>query len=189
MMERMKRHELFFLFAALLVCSSAGATTFARMSVAEMTHAAPVIVRARCVANVVGWEEGEIWTFREFEIQETWRGTPSARITVRLLGGRLGNITSTVSGVPRFRGGEEVVLFLERAPRGSFSIVSWEQGTFRIHRDLRTSEDVLTQDTAAFTTFDPSTRKLATSGIRRQPIREFRAQVEAALARESARKS
>lgn len=187
-MERMKHHELFLLFAALLVCPSAGATTFARMSVTEMTHAAPVIVRARCVANMVGWEEGEIWTFTEFEIQETWRGTAPARITVRLLGGTLGNITSTVSGVPRFRSGEEVVLFLQPALRGNFSIVSWQQGTFRIHRDQRSNEEVVSQDTAAFTTFDPATRQFATNGTRRQPLRNLRAQIEAALARESARK-
>jgi len=189
MMERVMNHELFLLFAALLVCPSAGATTFARMSVAEMTHAAPVIVRARCVANTVNLEEGEIWTFTEFEIQETWRGTAPARITVRLLGGRLGDITSTVSGVPRFHGGEEVVLFLQPAPRGNFSIVSWQQGTFRIHRDQRTNGEAVTQDTAAFTTFDPATRQFATNGTTRQPLREFRALVDAALAREPVRKS
>jgi hypothetical protein len=188
MMKRVKHHELFLLFAALLVCPSASATTFARMSVAEMTHAAPLIVRAKCVANTVNWEEGEIWTFTEFAIQETWRGTAPAKIVVRLLGGRLGNITSTVSGVPRFHGGEEVVLFLQPSLRGNFSVISWQQGTFRIHRDQRTNEEAVTQDTAAFTTFDPSTRKFATNGFRRQPVREFRAQVEAALVRESARK-
>jgi hypothetical protein len=188
MMERAKHHELFLLFAAMLMCPSAGATTFARMSLAEMSHAAPLIVRAKCVANTVDWEEGEIWTFTEFEVEETWRGGSYAQVMVRLLGGRLGNITSTVSGVPRFRGGEEVVLFLEHAPRGNFSIVSWGQGTFRIHRDQRTNEDALTQDTALFSTFDPATRQFAANGIKRQPVREFRARVETALALESARK-
>jgi hypothetical protein len=188
MMERIRNHELFLLFAALLVCPSASATTFARISIAEMTHAAPLIVRARCVANTVDWEEGEIWTFTEFEIEETWRGNTSAKIVVRLLGGRLGNITSTVSGVPRFHSGEEVVLFLDPAPRGNFSVVSWEQGTFRIHRNQRTKEEVVSQDSAAFTTFDPATRQFATNGTKRQTLRSFRAQIEAALTHDSARK-
>src|ERR1700690_290679 len=188
MMERVKHQELFLLLAALLVCPSASATTFVRMSIAEMSRAAPLIVRARCVANTVEWQGGEIWTFTEFEVEETWRGRAPERIMVRLLGGRMGNITSTVSGAPRFRSGEKVVLFLEPAPQGNFSIVSWAQGTFRIHRDLRTNEEVVTQDTAAFTTFDPATRQFAANGIRRQPVCEFRAQVEAVLSREPARK-
>jgi hypothetical protein len=188
MMERIRNHELFLLFAALLVCPSASATTFARMSVAEMTHTAPLIVRAKCAGNTVDWEEGEIWTFTEFEIEETWRGNAPGKIMVRLLGGRLGSITSAVSGVPRFHSGEEVVLFLEAAPRGNFSVVSWEQGTFRIRRNQRTKEEVVSQDSAAFTTFDPATRQFATNGTRRQPLRNLRAQIEAALTRESARK-
>lgn len=188
MMKRTTHHELILLFSALLLCPSAGATTFARMSIDEMSHAAPMIVRAKCMANEVGMEEGEIWTFTAFELQETWRGGAPTHFTVRLLGGRLGNLTSTVSGVPRFQVGEEVVLFLLPAPRGNFSIVSWEQGTFRIRRDLRRNEEIVTQDTALFPTLDPSTRQFESSGIRRQPLNLFRARVEAALAREIARK-
>jgi hypothetical protein len=187
-MDRIKHHELFLLFAAFLACPSAGATTFARMSVAEMSRASSAIVRAKCVANTAGWEEGEIWTFTAFEVEETWRGEAPARITVRLLGGRLGSVTSSVSGVPRFRAGEEVVLFLEPSPKGNFSIVSWEQGTFRIRHQVRTNEEVITQDTASFPTFDPATRQFETSGVRNQPISELRAQVEAAFARGAGRK-
>jgi hypothetical protein len=188
MMDRIKHHELFLLFAAFLVCPSVGATTFAHMSVAEMSRASSAIVRARCVTNTVGWEAGEIWTFTAFEVEETWRGETPSRITVRLLGGRLGSVTSSVSGVPRFRMGEEVVLFLEPAPNGNFSIVSWEQGTFRIRHEIRTNEEVITQDTASFATFDPATRQFETNGIRNQPVRELRAQVEAAFARGVGRK-
>jgi|SRR5580704_262454 hypothetical protein len=188
MMERGKSYAIFLLFALMLACPSLDATTFARMSVAEMSHAARVIVRAKCLANRVGWEEGEIWTFTTFQIEETWRGAPPGRITVRLLGGRLGSITSTVSGVPRFRSGEDVVVFLEPARDGNFSIVSWQQGTFRIHRDLRTNADVVTQDTAALPTFDPGAREFATVGVKRQPVQIFRTQVEAALAGETGRK-
>jgi hypothetical protein len=188
MMDRIKHHELFLLLAALLVSPSAGATTFAHMSVAEMSRASTEIVRARCIANSVGWDEGEIWTFTAFEVEETWRGEAPARITVRLLGGRLGNVTSSVSGVPRFRTGEDVVLFLQPSRHGNFSIVSWQQGTFRIRRDVRTNEEVTTQDTASFPTFDTATRQFETSGIRNQPVSELRGQVEAAFARGPARK-
>lgn len=185
MMRRTGKQRISFaaFCTALLVAmgATASATTLARMSVAQMAQAAPVIVRARCLKNSVGWDAGEIWTFTSFEVEEVWRGAAPARITVRLLGGRAGNLTSTVSGVPRFRPGEDVVLLLEPTARGDFSVVSWEQGTFRIRRDPEAGRESVTQDTASFATFDPATRRFEATGIRGLPLETFRGQVEAAL--------
>jgi hypothetical protein len=173
------------LCASLLMCASVAPTTLAHMSVAKLTHASSLILRARCVENSVAWDAGEIWTFSTYEPAEVWKGSAQSRVRVRLLGGRLGNLTSNVSGVPRFRTGEDVVLFLAPTPRGDFSVVSWVQGTFRIHHNQRTGEDTVTQDSASFDTFDPSTRQFTVSGIRNVPLQEFRSQVAAALVQES----
>ncbi|MGH9717459.1 MAG: hypothetical protein ACRD4R_12140 [Candidatus Acidiferrales bacterium] len=165
----------------LAIAAAAGATTIERMSLEKMAVAAPVIVRARCVGNSVVRDAGEIWTFTSFDVEETWRGTPPPRITVRLLGGKMGDITSHVSGVPKFRPGEDTVLFLQTTPRGDFSVVSWEQGTFRIHCDAADARAFVTQDTASFATFDPTTRRFRAAGIRNMSLGQFRARVEAAL--------
>ena len=175
--------------AMLLVMSGkAEATTLARMSVEQMTQTAQVIVRARCVGHAASWDAGEIWTLTTFEVEEVWRGSASARITVRLLGGRLGNLTSNVPGVPRFRPGEEVVLFLEATQRGDFTVVSWEQGTFRIGRDVPTGGQNVTQGSASLARFDPVARKFEATGIRSMPLETFRARVDAALRAETGRK-
>ena len=157
--------------------ATASATTLLRMSLAKMAQTAKVIVRARCVGSFTNWDAGEIWTFTTFDAEETWRGSAPARFTVQLLGGRLGNLTSSVSGVPRFRAGEDVILFLEPTARGDFSVVGWEQGTFRIGRDPRTGEANVTQDSAAFATFDPVTRQFKVEGIERMPLNTLRARV------------
>ncbi|MGH9712509.1 MAG: hypothetical protein ACRD5M_04325 [Candidatus Acidiferrales bacterium] len=172
---------LFTAFAVLFVCVAARATTLMQMSVAEMTRAADVVVRARCLANATGWDAGEIWTFTKFETEDVWKGAPPRVITVRLLGGRTENLTSTVDGVPRFQPGEDVVLFLEPIARGDFSIVSWMQGTFRVRRDRNTGVESVTQDTATFATFDSSTRRFEASGIRDMRLDALRGQVVAAM--------
>jgi hypothetical protein len=156
------------------------ATTLVRMSLAQMSRASREIVRARCVANSARWDAGEIWTFTTFDVQETWRGTLRGRITIRLLGGKTDTLTSRVSGVPRFRSGEEAVLFLEPTARGDFSVVSWEQGTFRVRRD-NSGTEIVAQDTASFQTFDPSTHQFTVSGIRGMPITDLRARINEAL--------
>jgi len=173
------------LCASLLMCASVAPTTLAHMSVAKLTHVSHLILRARCVENSTAWDAGEIWTFTTYEPTEVWKGSAQSRVRVRLLGGRVGNLTSNVSGVPRFRVGEDVVLFLAPTARGDFSVVSWVQGTFRIHHDQRTGEDTVTQDSASFDTFDPTTRHFTASGIRDLPLQEFRSQVAAALLQES----
>jgi len=169
------------LSAVLLFCLGAGATTLESMSVERMARVAHVIVRARCISNRANWDAGEIWTSTSFEILETWKGTPPEHITVRLLGGTVGQLTSTVSGVPRFLPGEEVVLFLESTPQGDFSIVSWQQGTFRIRRDPRTETQIITQDTASFATFDSRSRRFETIGIRGLALEAFRSRVQSAV--------
>ena len=157
--------------------SSARATTLKRMSVADLSRAAHTVVRARCITNSTRWEAGEIWTFTTFDVEEVWKGSASAQITVRLLGGQTGNFTSTVSGVPRFSAGEDLILFLERRPAQDFSIVSWVQGTFRIGLNRSTGEETITQDTAAFSVFDSASQRFETPGIRKMPISAFRSLV------------
>jgi hypothetical protein len=170
--------------ALLLITSirgNVGATTLARMSLEKMALTSPLIVRARCVDNSTGWDAGEIWTFTNFDVEEIWRGSAPSEIAVRLLGGRLGNLTSTVSGVPRFQPGERVILFLEPTLRGDFSITSLVQGTLRIRRDPRTGEENATQDSASIATFDPATRRFEAVGIRNLALGNLRSRVEAAL--------
>jgi hypothetical protein len=176
------------LIVALIACVGARGTTLANMSVAKMTRAADAIVHARCVGSTAAWDAGEIWTFTTFQSEETWKGAVASRFTVRLLGGRAENITSTVAGVPRFQSGEEAILFLEQTMRGDYSIISWMQGTFRIRRDVRTGEEIAAQDTADFATFDPATRRFEADGIRSVPLNFLRAQVDAAQHEQAGRK-
>lgn len=165
----------------LALIEEAGGTTLKAMSVGEMTRDAAVVVRARCVKNSTEWDGGEIWTFSIFAAEEIWKGSAKGQFRVRLLGGRMEDVTSTVAGAPRFRPGEEVVLFLERTPRGDFSVVGWMEGTFRIRREASGTESV-TQDTAGVEAYDPSTRRFAAMGVRRKEILQFKAEVLAAAA-------
>src|SRR5580704_9422936 len=174
------------LLAAVQVCAtmSASATTLERMCVAKMTQAAQLVVRAQCIGNSAAWDGGEIWTFTSFAVEDSWKGAPSGaaqQLNVRLLGGSVGNLSSTVSGVPRFRPGEEVILFLQSTTRGDYSIVSWVQGTFRIRKDARSGAEIVVQDSAAFDTYDPATRRFDAGGIRNLSLAALQLRVQTAL--------
>jgi len=165
------------------------ATTLMRMSLAQMARTAQVIVRARCVSNATLWDEGEIWTRTTFDVEESWSGPPGTRqIAVRLLGGSLGNISSRVSGIPRFQPGEDTVLFLEPSRNGDFAIVSWQQGTFRIRQNAAMGAEIVVQDTASALTYDPVSRRFEAAGIRAMALADFRSRVVAALGASPSRK-
>ena len=154
----------------------------------QSLNAAPVIVRVRCEENTARWDAGEIWTFTRFAVEDIWKGSVPAEITVRLLGGTVGNLSSTVAGIPHFRPGETVILFLQPTSHGDLSILSWEQGTFRLRTDAHSSQEIVTQDTASFATFDAAARRFEVSGVRNVPLDAFRQQVRAGLSSAPARR-
>jgi len=170
--------------AWLLTALLARATTLKRMNMDELTHAAQVVARVQCKATEVRWDHGEVFTFATFEVSETLKGSAPREIIVRLLGGQLGHLKSTVDGVPRFAPGEEVYLFLEPTAAGDLSVTSWVQGTFRVRRDPNTAKETVTQDTGAVSLYDPSTKQFKPGGVRNMPVNEFRQRVIDAIDRQ-----
>lgn len=170
---------------ALLLSPLAQSTTLAPLSLAQLTSSAADVVHAECTGNQSLWRDGEIWTLTSFRVLENWKGNSPREIQVWMIGGRTGPVTSYVPGAPRFRIGEKTVLFLEpttasRSFGSVLSITAWTEGTFRIHRDPRTHEMRVTQDTAITPNFDPSSRTFRETGIRNWPLAKLKARVIAA---------
>lgn len=161
------------------------ATTLVRLSLAQLAGAADTVARVRCLATNSRWQQGAIWTFAEFERLETFKGAPPLHIRVQLPGGRVGHIVATVSDIPKFRPGDEGVLFLERTGQGTYAVTAWAEGTFRIRRDAHSGAGTVTQGSSAFAVFDPRTHRFRTGGIRNLPLREFRRRLAAAFAQSS----
>lgn len=107
-------------------------------------------------------------------------------ITIRVPGGRAGHFMEAVDGAPKFRPGDELVLFLQASRAGGYSVAGWVEGAFRISRGARAGTETVTQDSTSFAVFDPVTRAFHREGIRRMPLEEFRALVAASVARAQA---
>jgi hypothetical protein len=170
--------------AVLLVLAAglrASPTTFLKMSLEQLTSATPLIIRARCQGSMVSAVRGEIWTITSFEVREVWKGSAPAVVRVRLLGGRTAELTSHVEGVPRFRAGEDLVLFLAPSRRGDYSVAGWAQGTFRIQRGGAEASLMVTQDTASFPpaafVSGAASRGADGGAVRGVPLEEFRRRV------------
>jgi hypothetical protein len=163
----------------------AHATTFVRMDLRALARSAEIIARVRCTDSQIRRERGEIWTFDDLAVLETFKGAPANTLQIRLPGGSIGHVTTRIDGVPQFTINEEAVLFIEKNSAGDYSITSWAQGTFRVRRDAAGGNPVITQDTNRAAVFDPATHEFTNSGARDLPLGEFRRQIADALRQSS----
>ncbi|MGA9732342.1 MAG: hypothetical protein WA274_08240 [Candidatus Acidiferrales bacterium] len=104
--------------AVLFAATLCQATTLERMSLAKMAQTAPLIIRARCLANSTAWDAGEIWTFTNFAIEETWKGAHVVAVdadTGSVIAGTLAGWTCNPANPPtHFDGSFDI----ERLPVG-----------------------------------------------------------------------
>jgi len=169
------------LAALVLLAIVANATTFARMRFEDAARRATAIARLRCLSASSFRENGEIWTDTRFAVVEQAKGSLPAIVSVRMLGGTIGNLHSRVEDAPAFRPEEEAYLFLWTREGEPLRVLGWSQGTFRIVRDARTGIESVTQDSAATPIFDQKTHKFVHEGIRNLPMATFRLKLSRAL--------
>jgi hypothetical protein len=182
-----RRRFLWILFLAglALLVGVANATTLARMRFEELAGQATAVARVRCLGTESRWENGDIWTETRFEVVEQNKGSLPGLVTVRMLGGHVGNLHSRIEDVPSFRAGEEAYLFLWSRDGEPYRVLGWAQGTFRIARDARTGLETVTQDSAASPMFDLRTRQFRHGGIRNLPVAIFQLKLRKALERDA----
>jgi hypothetical protein len=165
---------ILFLVGIGLIAIAANATTLARLNFEDLARQSTAVARLRCLDAKSVWAEREIWTETRFEVVQSEKGTLPGIITVRMLGGTLGNLHSHVDEVPAFRPGEEVYLFLWSRPGAPYQVLGWSQGTFRIARNARSGVELVSQDSAATPIFDPRERVFRRGGVRNLPVALFR---------------
>jgi hypothetical protein len=180
-----RRRILWTIFLATLGLLALGAaltnaTTLVRLKLEDLAQRSTAIARLRCIGSESRWDQGELWTETKFELIALHKGSLSRVVTVRTLGGHDGHLRSHVDGVPEFRAGEEVYLFLWAQPGEPYRVLGWSQGTFRIARNGSGLESV-TQDSATAAVFDPQTRQFRRGGIRNLPVPLFQVRLRKAL--------
>jgi len=173
-----------FLIGLALIAVVAQATTLARLRFQELVHYSYSIARVRCLHAESRVENGEIWTDTSFRVLVHNKGYLPEEIVVRQPGGKFQHLHSHVEGAPEFLPGEEVYLFLSGQPGHQFLITGWAQGTFRIHRNLRSGGETVTQDSAETPVFDLASESFTKAGVKNLSIDVFEQRVHREMLRE-----
>lgn len=113
------------------------ATTVKQLSLEQMVRGSQRIVLGRRVSQKTYWNKTRtrIFTATRFAVSEDLKGESRGTATVVTVGGTMDGLTLVVSGTPRFREREEVLLFLETGKSGNWILMGLSQGVFRITAD------------------------------------------------------
>jgi hypothetical protein len=138
--------------AAVLALSGAGWTTsLVRLDTKTLTLRSDAVVTAQVSRPPKPVKEGKM-TYTEVTllVENTIKAAPQFQnaqyIRVKQLGGTYNGITTVVPGMPSFRTGERVLVFLRQdTVTKNYNVVGLSQGKYEILTDPETGEDYIVQ--------------------------------------------
>jgi hypothetical protein len=162
--------------AVLCLATTAGALTVRALSLDEMLARAERVVHAQCVAVAPVARPGEPPAVEiTLAVVETLKGTPSERLVIRHVAGRLAGV------VPTCRAGDEVVLFLHAPSRsGLTSPVGLGQGYLQVVRSAGRPARVV-GDARIVGALAPPAASGSSSALSAGPARQDATPLDAAL--------
>lgn len=121
--------------AIVLVASSALATTVRHTELPELVAQSQIVLRAHVafVDDRAGEAQGKFKTRIGFEVDEAVKGISDTTLEVVLPGGKSGQLTMAIPGMPTFKTGDEVVLLVQRLEGGD-AITGMGEGVFKVDR-------------------------------------------------------
>ncbi len=127
------------MMAAMLSVGTLGATSLVEMSFDEQVEESAEIFRGKVTEKAAEWRESNrglvIYTKVTFDVLDQYKGTAEASVTLEFLGGTIGDESMVVEGIPEFRVGEELVLFVSGDQNRACPVIGWSRGKFEVARD------------------------------------------------------
>lgn len=138
----------FLLPAALIFAiGKINATTVIPPTFDQLVNQAELIFQGTCtdVKSVWAGQGGErhIETYVTFQVSDNVKGDAGASYTIRMLGGTVGDETMLVTDTPKFRVGDNEILFVEHNFDQFVPLVGISNGRFHVQRDEETGRDVV----------------------------------------------
>jgi hypothetical protein len=121
-------------------------TTFIQRPLEDSVSEAPFIVRGKIGMSYADWSKTEkvrrIYTFTELQGAEAIKGElKTSTLIFRELGGEKDGVGLEIPGTAKFRSGEEVVVFLDKAEKSEFyNIRGLMMGKLNLSRDADGNE-------------------------------------------------
>ena len=147
------KYKLKILLLVLLLLSGFHFSSFAQFSSSEiknLTNGADIILTGKVTEQASSWNKDKtrIYTKATIQVEEYLKGNNTQSIvTVKYLGGEVGEIGEMYSHMPRFKDNEEVLVFLEKSGNNTdYKVLYGEEGKISVINDPQTGEKVTTSN-------------------------------------------
>ena len=144
----MKTKFLLAIFTFALLGATVPATTVVPPSFDQLVEDAQLIFEGKVTDVRCEWAgqgaERVIVSYVTFEIEDALKGSPGTNVTLRLLGGTIGNETITIADAPVFQKGDRDILFVENNGSQFIPLVGIMHGRFRVQPDGVSGIDIVT---------------------------------------------
>ncbi len=129
------------------------ATTVVPPDFAQLVNESDYIVRAVVKSVNSEWREKDghrhIFTLVELDVREVITGTPPQPLVLEMLGGRVGEEEMRVVGAPRFKIGDEDILFVRGNGRNIVPLFAIMHGRYPILKETGTSREYVARSNHA----------------------------------------
>jgi Tol biopolymer transport system component len=131
------------LFAIAAPLDAAGTT----WSDVDLANASAVVLSGQVVDVATGWDADTIYTYVTLTVDGVVKGwLPERRVTLKQLGGRVGDLALIIDDQASFTRGENIVVFLSVRPRDrTLTTTALGQGKWTIVRDPQSGERLATR--------------------------------------------
>jgi len=165
------RLHVLFLLAAMLA-APAFATTVKKMELAELVSSADAIVQGRVESVETRWENNLAYTYTSIIVDDPMKGDRRQNVLIRQVGGRIGALNVTVSGMPQFKNSDQVIVFLKNRQDGTFEVLGLNQGKYEIVDNFAVAK------VSGLTLVNPNTGQASDAGyMDKAPIEAFKARI------------
>lgn len=141
-----------FLLNLLIICA-VSFTSFAQQiktELKDLSKGADVILTGKVTQQASSWNEDKtrIYTQATIQVDEYIKGNNAGNtVTVKYLGGEVGEVGEMYSHMPRFEDKEEVLVFLKRDEKSTnYKVFNGENGKISVINDPKTGERVTTSN-------------------------------------------
>ncbi len=168
----MKRNSIFLGLALLVIASPLFATTVLKMDLQDLVTASDSIIQGRVESVETRWENKLAYTYTSVVVDEGMKGGPRRAVLIRLPGGKVGSLKVHVAGMPQFKTGDSVILFLKGRADGTFDVVGMNQGKYDIEQNTATAH------ISGLTLFNEKTGQMEGAGfLDKAPLDVFKAKI------------
>jgi len=159
------------LFAAAIAAPLYG-TTVQKMDLPELVSTADSIVQGRVDAIEARYENKMVYSYVSVTVDDPIKGGRRRTVLLRHMGGQVGAKLVWVAGMPQFKQGDQVIVFLRDRRDGTFDVLGLNQGKYDIVGNNAVSH------LSGISVMDPKTGRMSEAGFMdKAPVESFKAKI------------